>query len=146
MREQDREMEDKVCRAIWYAGLIVFCILCIFFVMERYTAFSLHNLGYTCWVHKMTGLYCPGCGGTRAVIALVHGEWIQSFCHHPVVLYAVSVYSVYMLRGLGAVLTKGRLPFMKLRLIYVYIGITIIIVQFVVKNIALVCFHIRWIA
>jgi hypothetical protein len=28
-----------------------------------------------CLFHKLTGWNCPGCGGTRAVYALLHGDW-----------------------------------------------------------------------
>lgn len=31
----------------------------------------------TCWFKRLTGAGCPGCGLTRSVIALLHGE---SFC------------------------------------------------------------------
>lgn len=31
-----------------------------------------------CIVLKTTGLYCPGCGATRAVISLVHGRFIMA--------------------------------------------------------------------
>jgi len=27
-----------------------------------------------CMFHKLTGLYCPGCGATRALSALLHGD------------------------------------------------------------------------
>ena len=27
-----------------------------------------------CLFHEWTGLYCPGCGGTRALYALLHGD------------------------------------------------------------------------
>lgn len=27
-----------------------------------------------CVFHKLTGLYCPGCGNTRALAALLHGD------------------------------------------------------------------------
>ena len=29
---------------------------------------------YRCPFHAVTGWYCPGCGGTRAIIALFHGD------------------------------------------------------------------------
>ena len=29
---------------------------------------------YPCLFHLVTGAYCPGCGGTRALLALLHGR------------------------------------------------------------------------
>lgn len=31
-----------------------------------------------CMFHEVTGFYCPGCGNTRALHALLHGHIIQS--------------------------------------------------------------------
>ena len=31
-----------------------------------------------CWFHALTGLHCPGCGATRALHALLHGEFWQA--------------------------------------------------------------------
>ncbi len=31
-----------------------------------------------CTLHETTGLHCPGCGGTRAVYALMHGDVLQA--------------------------------------------------------------------
>lgn len=45
------------------------------------------NLNYPCLFHLATGYYCPGCGGTRAIAALLHGQLFRSFLYHPVILY-----------------------------------------------------------
>lgn len=35
-----------------------------------------NGAGYVnCQFHQLTGLLCPGCGGQRALYALVHGHW-----------------------------------------------------------------------
>ena len=51
-----------------------------------------------CLFHSITGLYCPGCGGTRAVRALLRGEILRSFFYHPVVVYGLIAF-IYILVG-----------------------------------------------
>jgi len=36
---------------------------------------STHAFYPICMFHQLTGLNCPGCGGTRALYALLHGHW-----------------------------------------------------------------------
>lgn len=67
--------------------------------------------GFPCLFHLLTGLYCPGCGGTRAIWALLRGDVLKSFCYHPFVLYAVMVMLVeigYLAAGGGYALWKRR--------------------------------------
>ena len=45
------------------------------------------NLNFPCLFHLVTGYYCPGCGGTRAIASLLHGQLFRSFLYHPVILY-----------------------------------------------------------
>jgi hypothetical protein len=35
---------------------------------------SAHSFYPVCQFHRLTGLNCPGCGGTRALYALLHGN------------------------------------------------------------------------
>ena len=52
--------------------------------------FSVEVLGFRipggCLFHLVTGFYCPGCGGTRAVKAMLTGHFLKSLCYHPAVL------------------------------------------------------------
>jgi hypothetical protein len=36
-----------------------------------------------CWFHWMTGLHCPGCGATRSLHALLHGNIEQALAWNP---------------------------------------------------------------
>lgn len=40
-----------------------------------------------CLFRTLTGLYCLGCGGTRALRAWMQGKLWLSFCYHPLVPY-----------------------------------------------------------
>ena len=40
-----------------------------------------------CMLLMVAGIYCPGCGGTRAIINLYRGKIWESFCYHPMVIY-----------------------------------------------------------
>jgi hypothetical protein len=42
------------------------------------TAYAPH-----CMMHRLTGLDCPGCGGTRAFFALSRGDLLQSIRYNP---------------------------------------------------------------
>jgi hypothetical protein len=50
-----------------------------------------------CQFHLLTGLYCPGCGGTRATYQLLHGNFLAAL--HDNALYVVSLAAVAMRGG-----------------------------------------------
>lgn len=56
-----------------------------------------------CVFHLLTGLYCPGCGGTRAVRYLLKGQLGNSVQYHPLVLYAAVL---MLMGGVGAGLAR----------------------------------------
>lgn len=43
----------------------------------------------SCLFRRLTGLYCPGCGGTRAFYAMAGGHPLLSFYYHPIIAYFV---------------------------------------------------------
>jgi hypothetical protein len=42
-----------------------------------------------CTLHQMTGLHCPGCGGTRMMYALLHGDLLQAAAYNLYLLIAL---------------------------------------------------------
>jgi hypothetical protein len=43
-----------------------------------------------CPIHALTGTLCPGCGGTRALHALLHGRVRAAFDFNPLVTVAIA--------------------------------------------------------
>lgn len=60
-----------------------------------------------CVFHKVTGFYCPGCGGTRAVIAMLKFDFITAFRYNPGV---VSLCVIILLALIGKIINKKILP------------------------------------
>lgn len=91
-----------------------------------------------CMLHKLTGLYCPGCGGTRAFMALFRGRPIISFLYHPLVLYAALIGGWFMISHTIEKLSRGRLEIgMKYRDGWMWGALCLVGANFAVKNILL---------
>ncbi|SEI75287.1 Protein of unknown function [Lachnospiraceae bacterium A10] len=97
----------------------------------------LHMILRPCPFHQVTGFYCPGCGGTRSVIALLHGHILQSLIYHPIVLYVVVMFLYAMLKTAYSRITKNPAKRYHFRPAYAYIALIILGINFLIKNIAL---------
>lgn len=127
----------KVSRKIFYVGLVL-GIMGLLAVLGLFIFdIDLRETMPPCSLHSMTGLYCPGCGGTRACYALMQGHILDSIILHPMVFYFVAGYVIYMLSHLLDILTGGKVRGCYFCPYYWYVGIGILLIQFVVKNVAL---------
>lgn len=61
----------------------------------------LHLRGWSCPWHELTGIPCPGCGMTRAAVAMLHGHFEQALILHP---FAPAAAGAWLLLATGAVL------------------------------------------
>ena len=106
----------------------------------------LTDLGYPCSFRAVTGYYCPGCGGTRAIRALLEGDLIASFLYHPFVPYVAVLYALFMISHTVEWIAARKKSshetrFMKglsLKSGYLYAGILLILLQWMVKNLLVV--------
>ena len=88
-----------------------------------------------CNFYTTTGFYCPGCGGTRAVFALFRGDVLTSVFYHPVVPYAAIVGGWFMITQTIERISHGKWKVaMHFRMIYVYLLLGILAVNFIWKN------------
>lgn len=92
-----------------------------------------------CVLHSRTGLYCPGCGGTRAVIALLHGHILASLYYHPIVVYTAIVGGWFMISQTIQRFSQGKLRIgMHYRDIYLWLALAIVVINCLVKNLVLI--------
>jgi hypothetical protein len=78
-----------------------------------------------CPLHALTGLYCPGCGSTRALHQLLHGNLAGALHFNPLTVFAVPV--------LGYLVVGGSTS--RVRPVWLWIGLAIILTFGVVRNI-----------
>ncbi len=93
-----------------------------------------------CLFHQISGYYCPGCGGTRAVRALISGQLLRAVYLHPFVPYAAFVYLYFMITQTMERASRGKL---RVGLRYhngiVWIAVCLIIGNFLIKNMLRYC-------
>lgn len=124
-----KSLEDE----LFYMGLIFlvlgFAVWALFyFWISRFVP------EIPCFFSHVLGFYCPGCGGTRAVIALAHGQFLKSVWYHPLVPYGVVVGGGFMLtQGLHRLGVKGVKGW-KYHSWYLYAAIIILVGNFLIKN------------
>lgn len=72
---------------MWVVALGAAAWLLYWFPPDRYGFYP------RCWLHELTGLQCPGCGGLRAVHRLLHGQLAAAWRLNPLV-YVVGGWGV----------------------------------------------------
>lgn len=113
-------------------GKIFFVIGIVVSAAMLITNFEIISWIPECAFFSATGIYCPGCGGTRAVKSLLQGNLIRSFVYHPFVVYVAFSYVIFM------VYEFVKKHFKIFRKIFpvetvIYIGVGILLLQWVVK-------------
>ena len=127
--------QDKVMYIIGLITLGIFLAAGIFFYVN---GSLLKSLMPPCMFYKITGYYCPGCGGTRAVRFLLQGHVLKSLYYHPIVVYTAIFGSWFMISQTIQRLSKGKIAIgMRYRDIYLWIALAIAALNCLVKNLVL---------
>lgn len=70
-------------------------------VLGRANPYAAHSLLPSCPFHALTGLYCPGCGSTRALYSLLHGDAVQALAMNPLLVAALPFVLLMALHSAG---------------------------------------------
>jgi hypothetical protein len=63
-----------------------------------------------CLLNKFTGLYCPGCGATRATHALLHGDIVAALSFNLLFVLSIPLLIWIGYRELGAMISGKPIP------------------------------------
>ena len=123
--------------------LTVLIALAVVAAVWQITKIRLPAIMSECLFLRITGLYCPGCGGTRAIRALFTGHILKSFIYHPLVLYTAVFGGWYLISHTIEIISKEKCAIgMRYRDIYLYIALAIVALNFIVKNLFVLIGHI----
>jgi hypothetical protein len=100
------------------------------------------NPNMSCVFLKVFHLYCPGCGGTRALFSLLHGDILASLAYNPLLILTalfVLFYEIaYIVHIFGNV--KPSAFFLRLYNILPIIFVVIVILFAVIRNLLVIFF------
>ena len=143
MKKRQHPVSAPIDRGFYIAGWVLIAVTGIYLLFSHITGFQLSRHMTPCAFHLVTGLYCPGCGGTRATVFLMHGHPLQSLLYHPFVIYCALLGGYFMLSQTIMRICRKDLPFV---LHYhdwmLWLTLIIVIVNFILKNLALIVWHI----
>ncbi len=88
-----------------------------------------------CAFHALTGLHCPGCGATRCLHALAHGDVAQALAYNPLLVVALPFLSVGVFSGAYNVWTGRRLPLPRLPAWSIYAIFWLLLAYWVLRNV-----------
>lgn len=130
--------DSRLDRAVYRIGWCLLGLAVLYVLLARAFQFSVFKYQIPCLFHRVTGYYCPGCGGTRAVRALLAFRIADSIRYHPIVPYGALLGGWFMVSQTIERLSRGRVQIgMRCRNIYLWIAVAILAVNVLVKNLLL---------
>jgi hypothetical protein len=133
--ESNRSPDGGPPREGWSLVLVTAVVAVTLMLFYLYDPATSHGF-WVCPFHRLTGWYCPGCGGQRALHELLYGRVLAALRFNPlaVLLFlpcAAYAYAAYALRVLGLL----RFPALTLRNGYVLALLAAMVLFGIVRNI-----------
>ena len=129
--------DENYHKLFYIIGWVCICVLTVLLIIWKAGFLS----GITippCTLRSITGYYCPGCGGTRAVRFLLQGRVLKSLYYHPIVVYTAVFGSWFMISQTIQRLSKGKIAIgMHYRDIYLWIALGLVLANCLIKNLVL---------
>ncbi len=118
-----------------FVGLLVLCVVAtsaLFVVAVWRDPSVLTTFPPPCIFRKATGIYCPGCGSTRALRALSQGDFLAALRYNPL--------TIAVLFALPFLLVLRRPKFRAVYYRFAVVVCAVVIVFFILRNIPISAF------
>lgn len=139
----EQQKHDMKLQRIMFLSANVPLIVGLIYMMLYWTT-GFHIELSPCVFLKVLHLYCPGCGGTRAVYAMARLDVIRSFCCHPMVPYVAAIYTYYYIGAIITIVKNNGKVYYHLHLWMLYVAVAIMVVQWIFKNLLAVIWHVDY--
>ena len=124
-------MMNQKLKKLIIANVIVLFAVIGFVLLSKYVT---GNEGYGCSFYSLIHLYCPACGGTRALYALARLDIIASIRYNVTVPFGVFVYVYYNVRGFIAAIKENTEYFAKQKYTLCIVLVAVLVLNFMIKN------------
>ena len=132
---------NKVCKRIIIINIVVAVLVAGFVVV---TLLLKDREEMQCAFYSLIGLYCPGCGGTRAVYSLLRLRIFDAIKYNITVPFGAFVYIYYNVRAFIAGLKNDTEYFKNQKYPLCIVLVAVLLLNFVLKNVLLLLFGIRF--
>lgn len=108
LSEREKKIRKRACLLSFllplFAAVVIFGYASLFLFCER-RGIPL----FRCVLKEKFGIYCPGCGGSRALLSLLRGDFVSSFYFYPAMIPTVLLlFDLYVRLVVTAVTGDGR--------------------------------------
>ncbi len=80
---------QKIDKSLLYSSISI--------ILVYLTYYTLTGHFFPCLIHKVTKLYCPGCGITRMLLSILKLDFYQAFRFNPFIFILLTATIIYQL-------------------------------------------------
>lgn len=124
------KFSKKLILLISFFILLLGCIYLIYILNNNY------GIGLICISNKITGLYCSGCGMTRAVFSLLKFDFYQAFRYNAFSILLLPILLIYFISYIYSWLfNKPNIIIKKIPQTFWIIIVILLLIYGVIRNI-----------
>lgn len=136
--QEGRHMTDwSEDRWITFLGLTLLVLTFVYYIYVRIRYGNLDGAGVTCLIRAVTGLKCPGCGATHALLNFYNGHWVTSFTDNAFAFVVLLTLYPYTVLNLLHELTHGRVWGIRFHYLYLWFYLAVFALNVLIQNLVI---------